>query len=595
MFRNLCLSVVAALLPALTANAAPPEGVQKEIEQALRLVPHDASGFLVANQFSTQIDKWRMLEQKLGTNRQGDSRVDQWVKECPIDLSQVRGTVTAVFLEPMGEAKEPGVVYLLRVQDQKKLLNDLGANPPQEGISEYTTKGGHKGLIASRDDYILMTTSADDRASLQHVLKSEKNITQDMKVDPAWLARWDIAAVATPEGWQNHFKNFMQERRQDAANREEGREPNEAAAQAGMLAAMAGNFMKNVNQFAIAGRVHEQGHVQLASRFCFKDDSPYANMVGKDDEAPKTLSLLEGLPDEKYILASGARVPPKVQQQLFKDCRKIFQSALSGSEELTQEQQKEWATMMDRADALQARIESMTFLLRRGEPQAIGMPENLSGTLKVKDARSFVGDSASWVENAYQLAARHNSDRADKRKFTRQQISSDGTGGEVLSWVSEEEEGSNCHLVLQAIDESTVVYLVHAGSGARAEQVKALIGRYQNAESSLTRNKGLAKAAELLPATAHETAFFDLAPCLNFVFNFASERQQAEQQESVPVGYTGTLLPDGAEMQVVLHVEMMQQVAPLVNRFLEAARPQEGKGKPEVEKSDEPRQKRDNP
>lgn len=564
MVRNLSLSFLLVLLPAFAGNAAPPEAVQKDIEQALRLVPHDASGFLVINQFDQQVDKLRTLEKKLGMGKDGASLVDRMVNACPIDLKHMEGSVVAVFLEPMGEAKEPGVVFLLSVKDHKQLLNDLGAQAPEEGISQYTTKDGQKGLIASRDNYSLLTTSPDDRASLRHVLKSEKNITQQLQVKPDWLAEWDVAAVGMPEGWRNHLNALMEARPRGADNRKEG---NETKPQGNGASGFAAVIQKNLGEIAIAGRIHEEGHLHFASRLFLRKDSPYANLIDASATPPRTLSLLEGLQDEPYIFTWGAKVPQKVQQQLFKDCRDMVQTAMAGSEELSEEQRNEWNRLMDRADKLQARIESMTFLLRRGEPRAVEMPQNLSGTLRVKDAKSFVGDSAAWVESAYQLAQRQAPGDATKRKYNRQPLSSDGTSGEILSW---ESEGANCHLVLQAADESTVVYLVHAGPNARADQARELVARYRKGESSLARNKGLARTASLLPETAHEVAFFDLASCLRF-FAFGAEERPAEQGESVPLGYAGSMLPDRAELHVVVPVEMMQQIAPMTGKLLGVA------------------------
>jgi hypothetical protein len=581
MVRHFCLSLLLALLPAVAADAAPPEAVQKDIEQALRLVPHDASGFLVINQFNKQVEKLRTLEKKLELGKEGESLVDRMMKDCPVDPAHMRGSVLAVFLEPRGEAKEPGVVFLLSVEDHKKLLNDLGAKPPEEGISQYTTKGGHSGLIAARDNYTLLTASPDDRDSLRYLLKSEKNITQQLQVKPQWLAQWDVVGVATPEGWKNHFNHLMEARPRGADANKEGAEKKPEERDASGFTAV---VQKNIGEIAVAGHIHEEGHIQLATRLFLKKDSPYVNLIGQDEQAAKTLSLLEGLPDEPYIFACGGRAPHKVQQQFFATFREMIQSALARSEDLNEEQRNEWNRLMGRADNLQARVESMTFLLRRGEPRAVGMPQNLSGTLQVKDARTFVKDGAGWVESAYQLAQRQAPDRAPKMKYTRQQPGSDGASGEVLSWESEDGKGNNCHLILQAMDESTVVYLLHAGPNATADQGKELVRKYQKGETSLARNKGVARAASLLPETAHGVAFLDLVPIVQLFFGFAANAEKIEQEGSVPLGYATSVLPDGAELHVVLPLEMMQQLAPMMRQAWQAVpgtKRQEGKEEPQ--------------
>ena len=214
-------------------------------------------------------------------------------------------------------------VFLLPVSDFENLLSTFEApKKVEEGLYKIKVDSRQM-LITSKDGYALLT-SEDGRKSLELVLNSKTNITEELKPCQQWIDQQIVYCFLTRNGLQAYrggemsfmvqstdfnddFDEEIPEEIEKLIEEEEKKEAlNEKDKKEESL------FYDNTNYVAAGAKIDDSGVIRVTLRLSVKPDTPSSKIL--QDIEPSPQNPLAPLSQAPYIIAGNGPLWDKVMK-----------------------------------------------------------------------------------------------------------------------------------------------------------------------------------------------------------------------------------------------------------------------------------------
>ncbi len=301
-----------AVLLALLLIAVPAVGLAAS---PLQVIPDDALGVAVLNSLSDTSARVHKLTEKMQLPVPELLQLAQLYTGIQegVDLD---GTIAAAMF-PADESASwmDRIAYFVPVTDYNAFVAQLQADDPDAEICEITLMG--QSFLASEKDEFAVIGSADSKALLEKIQRSEKNVATLLAPMQSWLDNQQLAIALTPTGKElvvtaaaGFFGTAMEAAQQAGAqgdDSEEAKRAAEAVESASEMMRILGDVLsvanQQISQVGIGIRIDDTTAFHLSTRMLFKESGGLSSWAAEVD--PPKSGLLAGLPKGDFTLAYG--------------------------------------------------------------------------------------------------------------------------------------------------------------------------------------------------------------------------------------------------------------------------------------------------
>jgi hypothetical protein len=576
------LLTATALALGLSAPALAQEGGGQEtsrpadtkVQDALKLVPKDALGFVLINRLGETDRKIAKLAKQLHIPMPEGTPLEIVREKLGVKKGlNEQGSLVLAVLPDLDNTAEPIPIAFIPTSDYPALYKELKAEGDVDGIGSFQSPK-ERMLIARRGTFAVVAP-AKYKAELKKALVATGRTPAGVAPMAAWLSANDITGVLTHKGLKFAIAKAREGMSQARDNLGNIPDP-EAGEIAKVMLDGIESFLKSAetDMVAVAGglRVHKGGHVELSARAPFLKDSGLAKAAAAIE--PLEGGALAGLPARPFALAGGGTVPEKAVKSLM---RFGFQGMrMTAFKDLPAEKVKQVERVYTE---MMKGIQGMSLLFG---PPAEDDPllSNLVAVQKVDDAAAFLArqeKATKALQDALKGLDPPPAPTAEVKRIkvggrSALQITTDLTADPNLQVLPRPVldaifgPGGKLVATAVAVDKTTVVtaYVPPA-------KMKAILGG--KGKGGLAADAGVAKVAAMLPQGAQWVGYFSPRGTIDFVAKGIAQFspgiiQLPEFPDTPPIGAGLKVGADGIDGRIVVPASTLQGIG----RFIQGVK-----------------------
>jgi hypothetical protein len=307
---------------ALTLLAVPVSA--QTVEDALKVVPKDAMGFVVVNKLSEANAKIIEVAELVDQPLPFDSPLKALKQHLGISkgLNDDGAAILVVFL-PHRDRDEPPTLAYVPVADYAALARELKAKNSGGEISEFSHEG-KTFVLASRSPFAIVA-EAKHRKLLEKALLGG-GVGTDLRALHQWLERNQVSGVLTAHGLRAISKKAVEELKKEKDKLAQN--PGPGVEFVGAYFDGISDFMEavgnNVRAAGIGLRMDKKADLRLTARALFTKGSSFSKFA-EDLQVPEG-GPLAGLPNRQFALALGTALPEKAMANLMKSMGSLMKN-----------------------------------------------------------------------------------------------------------------------------------------------------------------------------------------------------------------------------------------------------------------------------
>jgi hypothetical protein len=563
MIRKQLLCVALALLGLVSGGVVVPAA-----EDVLTVVPKDALGFVVATDIGPTHGKALELAKTLQLPARITKAMEKQLNR-PLQGVDEHGSVAIAAIVDRQTPGAPVAVAFVPVTDYLALIKQLGADDAEAEIAEVVV-ANNESLIAKKGGYAVLTRRGN-RQILEQVLAATGSVAADMAPLKEQMAACDIYAVATPGGIKMAQQGILFGLAAGKAKiAEEGGPQAEMALRGIKIYEELFKAMdKEVTHCAVGVQFQEDGGLHIVSRTLLAPGGTIAKLA-KTVEEP-TGDLLAGLPRKPFMFAGGGLYPESWAKELT-GLALDFMTIYFGADSLTDKQETDLTKLMARSVK---GMRSMAMLMGVGGPDE-SLYSSMLVSIEVKDSRRYLANYTRLVRKMSKIGKeadipffsydvkRMEIEGAKGLKLSIDIGSMMGDFGDPKAQKAIESmigTSGNLDVYLAAADSDTVV-AAYVSKQRLAEALKMA----KDADSQLSRDPSIVKAAAALPSGAQWIAFWSPQGTVEFVANMITKIKPEvgakipEFPQTTPVAFAERLSPEAVDIDVVVPADVLKAI-----------------------------------
>jgi hypothetical protein len=517
-------SVLAAAV-AVVGLAAPALVRAQTVQDALKAVPKEATGFLVVSNVTEASNKITDLCEQLKINLPGGPlQLAKGALGIRKGLNE-EGAALLVLIAPPNLEGEPVVILYAPTADYKALLQEVKAKDPDADATEFQPPKGEALFIAKKGSFAAVA-KLDQKEAVVKALKSGGGAAGATHLLP-WISKNNISGVVTVKGLKELGAKAL-----EGLGTVKG-----ALAQAPPeVGEIAGNVIGGIEDFirsaqtdltavAFGVRMDKSGAVHLGMRALFAKGSGFAR--GAEGTKVPDGGPLAGLPARPYAIAVGGALPESCLKSLMSINGQVLKILLK-------DQPEEKLKKIESAYAEMGKgIRSISFMM--GPPkEGQSLFNNIIAVIKADDAVAYLdrqekgtrmlNEALKGVEVPFAAPSEMKRIKVDGRPGLETVVDMTKSAGvdELQKQIIEAMFGAKVTTTTVAIDDNTLLVRYTGPAG-----IKKLLASIKD-KGELINSKEVAKVAAHLPKGAQWAGFISPHGIIEFV-------QKAVEKSPVPI------------------------------------------------------------
>jgi hypothetical protein len=310
--RRLGVASVAMSLAAWFLAATP--ALAQTPQEAVKLVPEKAAGFVIVRNLSELSGKIEELARRIGQPLPF-SPLEKIKSELGIDKGlNTSGSALLVLLPPTGPDAQPVPLVYVPVTDYQALVRSLNGKSEGEIATVRLHQGAKEMLVAQKGSFAVFTEPGH-RDALKESLKAAGASSEALAPIQKRLADNDVTGVMTSQS----IKTLAEQARAHLA---QGLDPAQVPPQAQFMAAWAKSvdaFLKSaesdISHLVVGSRLDKGGNLDFDAAAVFTKGSSFAQ-AGAKAQPPKA-GQLAGLPDEPFLVAFNGSLSGRLMEEMM--------------------------------------------------------------------------------------------------------------------------------------------------------------------------------------------------------------------------------------------------------------------------------------
>lgn len=546
------------------------------VQDALKVVPEKASGFVIVNNLGELDKKIESLARRLGMPLPA-SPLEMLKGELGIGNGiNTKGSLLLALILEEGDQLRPIPLVYVPVADYAALLKGLGARG-DGAIETVELPKRSKKMIVGRQGAFAVFTEPDGKEALQETLRSTPGIKAALAPVESRLSQNDITGVLTSRG----IKQAAGKARAAMAM---GFNPNQLPQEAQFLKAWfegLDRFLKSVESdvthVLVGSRLDKVGNLAVDGAALFASGSGFAQAGATAKPLPG--QPLAGLPDIPYMVAFSGSMSGSLMKEMMNLSTKLM-TALAADVP---------AEKMQKLEQVAGKI----FKDLRGMSMVMGASTGKQSlfqssyvVMKVADAQAYLKDYEDYMEayNGFMKEIKlpvgfpNQSMKLTKTKVNGlpalEVIADLGLGDNQLEPVQKMMEiyfgpGGKMVVTSVAVDKDTLLVRYTPASEAK-DFVKAYLDR----SGGLASNKEIAQTTKLLPEGSQWTFFISPQGTVATVHRIVTammpqlgEPRLPDFPKTAPIGIGVKLSATGLEKRLVIPAAVLDSVGPFIRQI----------------------------
>jgi len=537
-------------------------------EDVLTVVPDDALGFVVVNSIGQTQGKIVELAETLQLPAHFTKVLKNLRSRAPQGIDK-HGAVAIAAVVDRQTPGAPTAVAFVPTTDYLALIKQLEADGAEADIAEVVV-ANKKALVAKKGGYAVLTGHGN-RGILEQVLASTGSVAADTAPLKDLSATCDIYAVATPGGIRMAQQGLLMGLAAGKAKiAEEGGPQAEMALRGiGIYEELFKAMDKEITHFAVGVQFQEDGGLHIVSRTLLAEGGTIAKLAKTIGPPPG--DLLGGLPREPFMFAGGGLYPESWAKELMGFSVNLMKIYL-GADSLTDEQAEKLAKLTARSIK---GIRSMAMLMGVGGPDE-SLYSSMLVSIEVDDSKRYLANYQRVVREISKIGKEANvpflSYEVEKTEIE------DANGLKLsmdLGAMLGDYEDPNAKKAIESMIGTSGkldVYLAAADSDTivvsyvSKERLAEALAAARNAESQLSRDPSIIKAAAELPSEAQWIAYWSPQGTVEFVASMIAKiKPEArtkipEFPQTAPIAFAERLSPKAVDIDVVVPVDVFKAI-----------------------------------
>ncbi len=543
-------------------------------QDALKVVPAKAAGFVIVNNIGEFSDKVESLSKRVGVPLPF-SPLEKLRSESGIDQGlNSKGAAMGVLRLGQREDFQPIVLVYLPVTDYAQFLKGMNA----QGEGDIVTVKIPREMIVGHKGSFAVLAKPEHREELRDALQGKSSGKKALAPVQAQVAQNDITGVLTSRG----IKLLCGKAR---AGLTLAKNADQVAPQAqfmmGWLDGM-DTFLQSVEtdvtHLVAGGRLDKTGNLDLNYAAIFAPGSSFAK-AGANGPLPEG-GHLAGLPNGPYMMAFSGPLSGNLMGEMMNFSMKIMTA-------MAKDVPAEKIAKMKKAGGdLVKGLRSMSMVIGTGKDNDAFF-HNVYAVMKVKDAAAYFKDYEVFLAEYDDLmktiklpdSFTNQSMKLKKTKVDGKpalEVTVDKAGeqnqNELVKKLMEAYFGPGGKMIVTTIAADNNTLLLRY---TPAKTFKGFLKAYSDKASDLSQNKGIAKTMESLPAGSQWVIFISprgtIAATTRLMATMlppgAGPTHLPEFPKTPPVGIGVKLSVTGLESRLTIPAAVLESVGPYIQQL----------------------------
>ncbi|HWY85525.1 MAG TPA: hypothetical protein VNX28_02310 [Gemmataceae bacterium] len=571
--QRLVVVVAAWFLAVLPALGQTPQ-------DALKVVPEKASGFVIVNNLGELTTKIETLARRVGMPLPF-SLLEKIKGELGVGagLNTKGSLLVAVILEEGADIRPIRLVYV-PVTDYAAFLKGLNAHP-DGSIATVQLANGAKQMIVARQGSFAVFAEPTDKDALQEALRSTPATNAALAPLASRIARNDATGVVTSRGIK---LGAGKARAALAMGKNAAQLPPEQQFILGFMDS-ADAFLKSVESdvthVLLGSRLDQAGNLEVDSAALFAANSGFAQVGAKATSSQG--ERLAGLPDVPYLFAFDGSMSGSLMGEIMNFGMKVVTAMIKDVP----------AAKVQKLEQVAGRIvkdlRSMSMVVGSGTGQE-SLFQNSYVVIKVANAQAYLKNYEDYLD-AYQDMMKgiklpegfpNQSIKSAKIKvegLPALEVTTDlGLGSnqiEPLKKMMEVYFGPGGKMVVStvAVDKNTLLLRY-----TPAAELKEFIKTFKEKPAALANKRDIAQTAKLLPEGSQWVFFISPHGTVTFVHRImsammaqpAGAMRVLEFPQTPPIGVGVKMSATGVEKRLVIPAAVLDAIGPFIRQIHDA-------------------------